>query len=182
MPFLRKLTADQNRSIAHWAMELVVVIAGVLIALWLQELVERRRAVQDMRAAENAIHDEVRGALTSLIWREAISRCHFERAKLLKSKLLSSGTQWPGLDENALLESEPPGVVWTVVPSIYQRPVDSFTVAAWNSALVTGALAPMDRRRFGRLVALYDQIQLLSDTRVREDEAASKLSALAFSV
>jgi hypothetical protein len=161
-------------------MELVVVVAGVLIALWLQNWAEHRRAVGDMAAAENAIHDEVRTALTTLIWREAISRCHMERTQLLKSMLLNGGDHWPGINENALVRnqlSEATGVQ-TVVPGVYQRPDDILSTAAWNSALTTGALAPMDRQRFDRLVALYGQIEFLKRNRDREDSAAAILSAL----
>ena len=180
MALLRKLTDGQRRTIGHWAMELVVVVAGVLIALWLQEWVANRRAVQDMVAAEDAIHDEVRTALTTLIWREAISRCHLERAQLLKSMLLKGGNHWPGITENTLIRnqlSEATGVQ-TVVPGVYARPYEILSTAAWNSALTTGALAPMDRKRFDQLVALYSQIEFLKRNSDREDRAAATLSAL----
>lgn len=182
MGLLRKLTAEQKRNVSHWGLELLIVVAGVLIALWLQQWGERRRANADMKAAEEAIHDEVRATLIALIWREAISKCHFERAELLRNMLLKSGDRWPGLDENAISHSSIRDVtgVQTAVPSVYQRPADSYTMAAWTSALATGALAPMDRQRFAKLVQLYDQIQLLGETRALEDKAAATLSALAF--
>jgi hypothetical protein len=180
MAFLRKLTSDHRRNIGHWAMELVVVIAGVLIALWLQAWAEHRRAVHDMTAAEDAIHDEVRAALTTLIWREAISQCHVDRAQLLKAMLLKGNNRWPGITENALIRndiSEASGVQ-TVMPGVYQRPNDILSTAAWNSAITTGALAPMDRNKFDKLVALYGQIEFLKGNLEREDRAASTLSAL----
>jgi hypothetical protein len=180
MALLRKLTGEQRRTVRHWAMELVVVIAGVLIALWVQEWAERRRATRDMGAAEEAIHAEVRGVLTQLIWREVISQCHIDRAEKLKNMLLAGRSEWPGITENALLRidlSQATGVQ-TVVPGVYQRPYDVPTMAAWNSALATGALAPMDRERFGRLVELYSQIEYLRANREREDRAASILSGL----
>jgi hypothetical protein len=40
----------------------------------------------------------------------------------------------------------------------------------------------MDRRRFSRLTALYDQIRFLNDMVVVEDEAASKLAPLVFPI
>jgi hypothetical protein len=179
MAFLRKLTSDHSRNIGHWAMELVVVIAGVLIALWLQAWAEHRRAVHDMTAAEDAIHDEVRAALTTLIWREAISQCHVDRAQLLKAMLLEGNNRWPGITENALiLNLNEASGVQSVVPGVYQRPFDILSTAAWNSALTTGALAPMDRKRFDKLVALYNQIEFLNANRDREDHAAATLSAL----
>ena len=178
---LRRLTADQQRSVRHWAMEFVVVVAGVLLALWLQQWGERRRAMQDMADAESAIHDEIRGSLENLIWRKAISQCHIDRAKQLKTMLLAGGSRWPGLTENALIEnslSEATGVQ-TVVQGVYQRPFDAYATAAWDSALTTGALAPMDRQRFAKLTAIYAQLQFLTETQERENQAATTLSALA---
>lgn len=179
MALLRKLTADERRSAGHWVMEFVVVVVGVLIALWLQEWAERRQQRQNLQAAEDAIHDEVTETLMSLIWRQAISRCHRERAELLQSQLLKSGPQWPGLHGNALV-SEMGTLPGTVAPSVYQRPVDTFTNSAWTSALATGALAPMDRDRFAQLIVLYDQIELMRRTREIEDDGAAKLSPLGY--
>ena len=181
MALLRNLTGNQRRTIAHWGMEIVVVVAGVLIALWLQQWAEHRRAVQDMAAAEDALHDEVRQNLFNLIWRDAISRCHIERAQLLKSMLLADQSHWPGLTENALVKttmSMATGVT-SVVQGVYQRPSERFSTAAWNSALTTGALAPMNRQRFSQLVGIYNQIDFLKETQERENNAASVLSALA---
>jgi hypothetical protein len=180
MFWFSKLSAERRRTIGHWLMELAIVVLGVVIALWLQQLGERRQAHRDMAAAEEAIHEEVRANLINLLWREAIGKCHLERVQKLKSMLLETGSRWPGLTENALLRnsiSEATGVQ-SVVPGVYQRPGDSFTSSAWNSALARGALMPMDRDRFGLMVRLYDQIQLLSEARAREDRAAATLSAL----
>lgn len=184
MALLRKLTEGQKRTISHWAMELVIVVAGVMIALWLQEWVQRRQALQTMRSAQDAVHDEVRSALESLVWREAIRKCHFDRANILKDGLTGASDRWPGLNENALIAKKPGGRFDspTVVPSVYIRPVDNFTTSAWSSALATGALAPMDRKQFGTLVRIYDHMQLLNQIRDIEDRAATKLSALAFPV
>jgi hypothetical protein len=178
---LRKLNPEQQRNIRHWAMEFVVVVAGVLLALWLQEWGERRRALQDMADAEDALHDEVSEALRNLIWRQAISQCHIDRAEQLKNMLMAGSSRWPGLTENALTQnsiSQATGVQ-TVIQGVYQRPYEPFSTAAWNSALTTGALAPMDRHRFSKLTALYAHVQFLSDNLERENQAATTLSALA---
>jgi hypothetical protein len=182
MALLRRLTAEQKRSISHWAMELMIVIGGVLIALWLQQWGERRQALQNMAVAEQAIHDELQETLKSLIWRQAINQCHIDRIRLLKSALTGPRTEWPGLEENALVLVAPKGPMGapSIITSIYWRPLDTFTDAAWKSALATGALAPMDRKRFALLVNAYDQVQFLRDTRDRETEATEKLAALTF--
>ena len=178
---LRKLSAEQQRSVRHWAMEFVVVVAGVLLALWLQQWDERRRAKQDMVAAEAAIHGEVLASLEALVWRDAISQCHVDRATKLKAMLLAEGNRWPGLNENALLENtigQATGVE-TVIQGVYQRPFEPYSTDAWDSALTTGALAPMDRQRLAKLTALYGQLHFLNAVQERENRAATTLSALA---
>ena len=72
MLLVGRFTDDTKKDLRHWAMEFVVVVAGVLLALWLQEWVEHQRALGDMRDAEASIHDEVRTALEQVVWRKAI--------------------------------------------------------------------------------------------------------------
>lgn len=177
MALLRRLTADEQRTIGHWAMEFIIVVAGVLLALWLQDWVQNRKELQGMKAAEAAVHDEVRETLMSLIWRQAIRKCHRDRTQLILDRLLDGNNHWPGINQNVLSPALG-NVPTSVAPGIYQRPVDTFTDAAWTSALATGALAPMDRARFSQLVSLYDQIEFLRKTREIEDDAASRLSPL----
>lgn len=177
MLMTRWVSADQKKTIRHWAMEFIIVVAGVLLALWLQQWGERQRALSDMKAAEEAIHDELRTALQAIMWRKAISQCHIDRQELLKSMLLK-GDDWPGLTENALAVrfGGPP----TVIPSVFSRPLDTLATAAWTSALATGALAPMDPERFAKLVALYDHLETLRRARDDETAAVANMSALAF--
>ena len=75
MALLRQLSVEQKRNVGHWAMELVIVVVGVLIAMWLQQWVEHQRDLATMHSAEDAIHDEVRATLESLLVREAIRQC-----------------------------------------------------------------------------------------------------------
>ena len=180
MALLRRLTGEQRRNVAHWAMELVVVVAGVLIAMWLQEIVEQRREKSGMAVAEAAIRTELRSYMQALIWREAIAQCHIDRAKLLKNLLGQGGRSWPGITESALI-AVPIGRVTgveMVVSGVYARPNDDFSDNAWTSALATGALAPMDRDRFAKLAEVYSTIAQLRRNLEREDRAASMLSAL----
>ena len=176
MLMMRRWTEGQKNSIRHWAMEFIVVVSGVLLALWLQEWLERQRARSDMRAAEAAIHDEVRSSLEAIMWRKAISQCHIDRQNLLLTMLAKSGENWPGLKENAIAmrSAGPP----TVITSVYSRPLENFSAAAWNSALTTGALAPMDAKRFADLVSIYAHIDHLRRTAADETDAASDLAPL----
>lgn len=180
MLVIRRLTEGEKRSVRHWAMEFVVVVAGVLLALWLQDWWERRRARSELAAAEEAIHDEVLTALKALNWRRAISKCHTERLALVKSMLLNDDDHWPGIKADALtIRSRVPE---SVFPGIFSRPVDSLTTAAWSSALTSGALAPMDRDRLAKLVRIYDQIEAWRHARDDENEAVAVLAPLSFPI
>ena len=95
--------------------------------------------------------------------------------------LLAGDNHWPGLTENALIQndlSKATGVE-IAVPGVYQRPFDDFSTSAWESALATGALKPMDPKRFSQLVAIYSQIDFLKRNRDLQNNAAATLSALA---
>ena len=180
MLLMRRFTDDQRKSLRHWGMEFLVVVASVLLALWLQGWWERRQASSDLRAAEEAIRDEIGAALREVMWRKAISQCHIDRQELLKSMLLQTGENWPGLQENALAirSNVPP----SVIPSIYTRPGDAYATDAWTSALATGALAPMPRERFRDLVGIYNQIEALKRARDEESDAVAKMASLAFPI
>ncbi|MFL6735102.1 MAG: hypothetical protein ACJ8EY_10450, partial [Sphingomicrobium sp.] len=52
----------------------------------------------------------------------------------------------------------------------------------WTSALSTGALRPMERKRFATLVSAYDSVRFLEQTRELEDRAATILSPLGFPI
>lgn len=174
---LRRLSGDQKRTVAHWVMEFIVVVAGVLLALWLQQWDQRRRNRAEMQAAEQSIHDEIRETLKSLIWRQAISKCHQDRIEVLQAGLLNPSASWPGVHENPLFANLG-NLPQSVARSVYYRPFDSFTDAAWTSALATGALSSMDRKRFDTLVGVYDTVHYLQRMRDLEDNAASKLSPM----
>ena len=60
---MRRLGKNEVKSLRHWGMELVVVVAGVLIALGLQQWADRRGRLAEMASAEEAIHREVRATL-----------------------------------------------------------------------------------------------------------------------
>lgn len=176
MPMLRRLSDDEKRSVRHWAMEFVVVVIGVLIALWLQQIVEQRRERSNMRVAEEAIHREVRDALLIIMGRDAIDLCLAERAQLIRRGMVESGPRWPAMTEHTTAMGGP---VSGVVTGVYHTLGGEFSTAAWESALTTGALAPMDRDRFARLVALYAQIDLMRRSAAQEEDAIRVLSSLA---
>jgi len=92
----RHLSEETKRNLRHWAMELVVVVVGVLLALWAQEWAEERRQAADdeqiMREVRQEIRDYVRATATYQI-QEA---CRKERLAVLRDQLSRPSTQWEG--------------------------------------------------------------------------------------
>ena len=87
---LQKLSEGQRRTIAHWAMEFVVVVAGVLLALWLQEMVARAGRREAAKAAEDAIHAEFDYNLMVLVAMNSLSDCQGSRLHEIEAALANS--------------------------------------------------------------------------------------------
>ena len=68
---LRKLSKGQRPTIAHWAMEFAVV-AGVPLALWLQQKVTDANNRSDALAAEAVIQDELDNNLMILVMQHVL--------------------------------------------------------------------------------------------------------------
>jgi hypothetical protein len=66
---LRRLNAEQQRSVRHWAMEFVVVVAGVLLALLLQQVVETMQTHQRIKETRAALDVELSRNLAAFEWR-----------------------------------------------------------------------------------------------------------------
>ena len=73
-------------------MEFVVVVAGVLLALWLQELLTRNNRRDDAHKAEESIRDELDDNLLILVANEAIEQCRKDRLIKIDAVLRAGNT------------------------------------------------------------------------------------------
>lgn len=174
---IRRLSDGEAKSLRHWAMEFVVVVFGVLIALWLQQWADGRREKVALQATEDAIHREVVANLIFLIGRETISQCLRDRAHEIHDQLGQEGP-WPGIRGSSIITDFAKSAPDTIT-GIYNVLGEEPAASAWQSALESGTLSAMDRERFDKLVAIYALIDRIRWSRADEQRAIGTLSSLA---
>lgn len=155
---LRPLRPREARNLRHWAMEFVVVVLGVLIALWAAEWAEGRRESQQMRIAEQAVRDEIVYNITAIeVW-AAHYECTEETAAYYLDRLRKDGRNWEGFTRGSLRED--PARTET-----YRQPfaitLYELRSSAWDSAQANGWLARFDperRERYEDLYFLFEEV------------------------
>jgi hypothetical protein len=86
-----------NRGVAaHWAMELVVVVAGVLIALSAQEWAQNRSKKLRAAAAEEAMALEIRNSLLVNVELTRLDRCWDMQIEALQSAIVKGNVNAAG--------------------------------------------------------------------------------------
>lgn len=177
---LRRLSEGQRRNIAHWAMEFVVVVAGVLLALWLQELASEAGRRADAQKAEAAIRDELDENLMGLVAFEAMDACRRDRLREI-DRVLQAGGRAPPLLNHVFLETDSNARV-----SNQQRQVVYGTLSgdlldtAWRSANASGAVSALDPKRYRALANLYATLALIQQTIATDRDAGTRLQLLAY--
>lgn len=177
---LRKLSEGQKRNIAHWTMEFVVVVAGVLLALWLQEIANDLGRRADAQRAEAAIRDELDDNLLLLITSKATAHCRKNRLTEIDAMLRTGNTAVP-IESHEVLDLKQKA---RISPFQQRQVWGSWLIdtsdTAWRGALANGSLAAMDPSRFRGIADLYArfaQVQKLID---RDRESSEKLQVLAY--
>lgn len=157
------------------------MVVGVLLALWLQERVSRANDEQRLQAAEAAIHSELDDNLMILIAHAAVDRCLSDRLGEIQDRL-SSGTHAVPIDGHPLMlprsaTASSGGKHLSVVYVFFDMRVQD---TAWNSALASGALSQMDRKRFNQLGSIYSEYRMIDSALVANIDAGSTLQVLAY--
>ncbi|MCM8556446.1 hypothetical protein [Sphingomicrobium sediminis] len=150
---LRRLRPRELRSIRHWAIELAVVVVGVLLALWAAEWAEGRREAERMALAEIDIREELRQNFATLAIYQSFDQCKRHQIGRVYNQLVSSEEDWGGIEEDVILAQRPDG---EIIPGFYSLPGFRFTSEVWDAALATGLLNRMDRDRLAVYGAVYE--------------------------
>ena len=172
---LQRLTAERRKSLVHWTLELVVVFAGVLIALWTQQWADARAAKERGVQAEIRIREELRNNTRAWLERAAIHACLKERLGRLAEGLSSGRNNWneftlPDRDEGLM-----------TLRRIYSVPSRPWLSAAYEGALATGDLATISPDKQLRLAAAYAQVKESGELNASELQLATQLAPLQFS-
>lgn len=140
-PHLPKLKPREIRYLGHWAIELAIVVVGVLLALFLAQWAEGRRETANDRAMMQAVRAEVaENLLTLTIWR-AHSQCYGEQIDHM-TNLLTNGTgTWNGI-ERQTLTTEPDNNPTALNPYPLYSGIPLLT--AWQSAVDAGTVQRLE--------------------------------------
>jgi len=170
---LLKLSEGQRRTIAHWAMEFVVVVTGVLLALWLQEQVTLANKRSDAKAAEAAIRDELDNNLMILVAQNAVADCRRQRLEEIERRLENDGpaivTPW------GMTAPQTPKH-----PTVYGFFALDVSDTAWRGAIANGSVGAMKPERFTSIADIYSNFDQVRQALATDREAGSTLQILSY--
>ena len=177
---LRKLNDGQKRNIAHWAMEFVVVVVGVLLALWLQERAGQSNRLEDARNAEAAIRNEVDENLMALVAFESVDDCRRDRLREIDQILRTGETTRPVLSHFLLAIDDKARISNFQRQLVYGGIIEDIPDTSWRSANSSGAISAMDPERYRAIANLYAGFALIQQTVDTDRDASAKLQLLAY--
>jgi|GEM_PF-4735057 len=171
--FKRNWKLPEPAALRHWGMELLVVMAGVLLALAAQSWFEGRKEARMLAINERAVRDEMRYNLGTSVVHASLGSCKESAVAAYRQAVLAAGETWPGL-----LEAAGQGI--GTGGSFYPLPLYSFRTEAWDAALASGTLDAMDREQFNDYLDAYTVIRILAAWEEREGAARDGLSGLLY--
>lgn len=177
---LRKLSDGQKRNVAHWAMEFVVVVAGVLIALWLQEILTQANQKAEARKTEAAIRAELNENLMGLVAFESVDDCRRDRLREIDQRLRSGNATLPILRHYLMEVDNQARISNAQRQMVYGGLGENLSNTAWQSANVNGAASVLEPERYRAIAALYASFALVQQTVETDRDASAKLQLLAY--
>lgn len=172
---LRRPQPDTIRSIRHWAIELAVVVVGVLLALFLAQWAQDRREQRQQRETLERLDAVIRQTQAIGAVRVAISPCIMMRLAALDAALVSGEGPWRAMP----LPNLPARMTQhTIYPLPYfadsiDVPVEMFDIADEN-----GTLASLSPDRRAEYDLIRQDIRWIADNWRRGWERASGLAML----
>ena len=169
-----KRLGEHRRTIGHWAMELAIVVAGVLIALAAQQWAEDRSSKSQASAADSRIREELGGNLLNGVERIALHNCLKQRLATLAQGLASGRTDWSTL---ASLSIDTDG---TAFQRLYRMPLRNWIASEFHGSSANGALDSVSAERASGLAAIYNQVEHQANLNAQESSLATSLAVLQF--
>jgi hypothetical protein len=148
-------------------MELLIVVAGVLIALGAQQWAQDRSSKQIAANAEARIREELATNVLLGVERITVNECIKQRLSRLANELTTGRREW---SDFSIAEDQ---VGQTAFREIYRVPSRLWVSTEYNGSLSNGQLAGLPPKRTAQLASAYAQVE---DQRARNDEEA-RLSA-----
>lgn len=159
----------------HWAMELIVVVAGVFIALSVQQWAENYKARERAKQADERIRQELAANLVISVERIALDRCIKEQLTQAVESLRRGSRNWA-------VQEEPAGAMANnfAFGRNYRVPSRTWVADEYEAARATGALEVLPAERAQLLAASYSSFGNQGEINDIENELGTKLTALQF--
>lgn len=169
---VRFFRSRRGRQAGTWLMELLVVVFGVLIALYAQQWASERQSREAAVEAEARIREEVFSNLFNDAERLSLHSCLKQRLNLIAARVSSGAADWRDFaylyTDNGLF----------IVRRIYRTPSRSWIDDAYRGALTNGALDSVPPERRAQWSALYRSFAKAQDLNTSENELAPGLNSL----
>lgn len=176
------------RTVRHWwqegdgkttarlfVFELIVVVAGVLIALGAEEQVSKWHWQGEVRDSDRRIREEIGRNLVNAYERLAINDCLEPRLAELRDELIKDEPMWLG--SRARFATD---VYESTFPAVYRTPNRPWPNDAWETALNGEILGHFRPERVATFAALFDEVSGLQRSQSEELDLAASLGDLAF--
>jgi len=169
---IRFFTPERRKTAGHWLAELVIVVAGVLIALYAQQWDSDRKSKKRGAEAEERIRVEIASNARVQLERLAIHACLRDRLKTIADKIRHGDNNWDAL------VFQPDGTSLWTFPRIYRAPSRNYGSDAFQGAVSSGAIEVMEPGRQVGLGGMYRQYAKAAEINREEYAFAAQLDAL----
>lgn len=151
------------------------VVAGVLLALWLQQKVTEANNRGDAIAAEGAIRDELDNNLMVMVTQTAVADCRRERLQEIERRLEDNGPEDAILSHWGVTASQTPKH-----PAVYGFFNLDVSDTAWRGAIANGSVKAMNPERFRHIGDIYSTFDQVRQALATDREAGNTLQILSY--
>lgn len=165
-------STERQRRAGHWLGELLVVVIGVLIALYAQQWASDRQSRKAAASAEARIRNEIYSNAVYEAERIALHGCVQLRLQQIAERVNRGADDW----KTFAYEYRDNGLF--LVRRIYRTPSRSWNDDAYRGALSSGALDSVAAERRAQWSALYRQYAKSQVLNTQENELSPNLNSL----
>lgn len=173
MRFTRRLG-----SLTGWktfAFEVMIVVVGVIIAIYANNLAANSVRKHEMRQTMRAVETDLLNFLLLMTERTSLEPCRLEQESALLAKLQEEGDHWEGYTQSELNE----GNTLTVLPMVLRMPLRVMTSSGWQAATENDSAVYLDRDLYNSLNYVFETVDFLLARRDEIWRLKGRLSQLA---
>lgn len=169
---IKLFSVEGRASAARWLGELLVVVFGVLIALYAQQWASDRQSRQAASDAERRIRAEIFENAFFSAERIALHQCLQQRLEQIVERLNKGGRDWKSFaydyTDNDLFR----------VARVYRMPSRDWIDDSYRGALSSGALDSVAPERRAQWSALYRSFANSEEINLQENERSPEIDSL----